>query len=230
MSACFDYPKAAFFGRPVAKNKIYAHMEGAKSLKERFVAQVDEIVWRYKLAPETINIDATKGVPEIQVFGIVLRTDEIDPAVLTAIDRAIPLPLIFELIFDGRRRATACFKRRSEADHEKHVLSAYVAADWEPTDAPRPPLPVALNLGALYDQILGAMIPIPARAGEGVEARIGRLDAVRTRLREVQRIELRLAREQQFNKRVAINADLRAARIELEQLTGTAVDKAEAGK
>ena len=39
-------------------------------MKDLFVAQVEQIVWQYKLAPETINLPATPGVPEIQVFGI----------------------------------------------------------------------------------------------------------------------------------------------------------------
>jgi hypothetical protein len=230
MTACFDYPKAATFGRPVPKNKIYEHVGNTPAMRNRFVTQVDQIVWQYKLAPETINLNASETVLEIQVFGISLRTPELEEIVLLAIDRAIPLPLIFELTFEGRRKAIAAFKRPSEADGVKWVTSPYVATDWEPDDAPRLPLPVALNLGALYEQILAAMVPVPAQPGEGIEARILRMEAIRAKTREVERIELRLAREQQFNKRVAINAELRAARIELEQLTGMAADKAEAGK
>jgi hypothetical protein len=230
MTACFDYPQAAFFGRPVPKHKIYGHMGATAALKERFVAQVDEIVWRYKLAPETINLAATVAVMEIQVFGIALRSAEPDDAVLQAIDRAIPLPLIFELTFEGRRKAIAAFKRPSEADGAKWVTSPYVGTDWEPEGAPRLPLPVALNLGALYEQILGAMTALPTQPGEGIEAHILRLEAIRVKTREVERIEARMAREQQFNKRVAINAELRVARLELERLSGTKIDKAGVGE
>jgi hypothetical protein len=63
------YPKPqAAFGRTLPKNKIYAHSHANTRLKNLFVQQVEQIVWQFKLAPETINLPARPGVPEIQVF------------------------------------------------------------------------------------------------------------------------------------------------------------------
>jgi hypothetical protein len=69
-----NYPKQAAFGRTLPKNKIYEHSGANTRLKDLFVEQVEQIVWRYKLAPETINLPAKPGVPEIQVFAIQLKT------------------------------------------------------------------------------------------------------------------------------------------------------------
>ena len=218
MTAFFDYPKAAAFGRVVPKNRIYEHAGASTALKDLFVTQVDQIVWKFKLAPETINLAATRAVSEIQVFGIGLRTGKLDEEVLRAIDRAIPFPLIFELAWSGKRKAVAAFKRPSEADAAKWVVSEYFATDWTPEDAPRRPLPVALNLGALYDSLLTAMMPVPRTTGEDIQARVARMETIRAKSREVERIKARLSREKQFNKRVAINAELRTAKQELERL------------
>lgn len=214
----FDYPKAAAFGRVVPKTRIYEHAGANTALKDLFVTQVDQIAWKFKLAPETINLAATRAVSEIQVFGVSLRTNKLDDEVLRAIDRAIPFPLIFELTWSGKRRAVAAFKRPSDADAAKWVVSEYFATDWAPDDAPRQPLPVALNLGGLYDAILTAMMPVAKAADEDIQARVARMEAIRAKTREVDRIKTRLAREKQFNKRVAINAELRVARQELERL------------
>ncbi|OYX89586.1 MAG: methyl-accepting chemotaxis protein [Azorhizobium sp. 32-67-21] len=223
-AAFFDYPNAAAFGRVVPKSRIYEHAGVGTALRDLFVTQVDQIVWKYKLAPETMNLAATKAVSEIQVFGISLRSGEIDEEVLRAIDRAIPFPLIFELGWSGKRRAVAAFKRSSDADSAKWVVSAYFATDWTPDDAPRRPLPVALNLGGLYEALITALMPEAAsdeeQASEDIQARVARMEAIRTKVREVDRIKARLTREKQFNKRVAINAELRAARHELERLSG----------
>ncbi len=222
-AAFFDYPKAAAFGRVVPKSRIYEHAGVGAALRDLFVTQVDQIVWKYKLAPETMNLAATRSVSEIQVFGINLRTGKLDEEVLRAIDRAIPFPLIFEFSWSGKRKAVAAFKRPSDADPTKWVVSAYFATDWAPDDAPRRPLPVALNLGGLYDALLTALMPKVAaegeQAGEDIQARVVRMEAIRAKTREVDRIKARLAREKQFNKRVAINAELRAARQELERLS-----------
>src|SRR5690242_9646957 len=123
MTAFFDYPKGATLGRLVPKSKIYEHAGANTALKDMFVREVDQIVWRFKLAPETTNLSATDAVAEVQVFGISLKNGKLDEAVLRAIDKAIPFPLIFELTWHGKRMATAALKRPSEADNAKWVIS-----------------------------------------------------------------------------------------------------------
>ncbi|HUO21164.1 MAG TPA: DUF4391 domain-containing protein [Caulobacteraceae bacterium] len=220
MTGLFDYPRSAAFGRVVPKTRIYEHAGAGAALKDLFVTQVDQIVWRYKLAPETINLSATRSVSEIQVFEIGLRTGELDHAVLRAIDRAIPFPLIFELTWSGKRKAIAALKRPSEADAAKWVVSEYFSTDWVPEKTPRAPLPVALNLGKLYEAILTALLPVSGGRDESLQERVARVEAIRAKSREVERISARLKRERQFNKRVAINAELRAAAEELANLKG----------
>jgi hypothetical protein len=96
MSALFAYPKQAEFGRVLPKNKIYEHSGANTRLKDLFVEQVERIVWRYKLAPETINLASKPGVPEIQVFAIQLKTPELHHDVLRCIDGAVQFPIIFD--------------------------------------------------------------------------------------------------------------------------------------
>ena len=220
MSAFFDYPKGAKFGRVLPKKKIYQHARASSKLQQRFVDQVSRIVWKYKLAPETINLDATKAVAEIQVFEITLRTAECDEDILRSIDKAIPYPLIFELKHSGKRKAIAAYKRPSEADSTKWVVSDYFSSEWQAEDNSRQTLPAALNLGALYDKILSAVIPEEAGAGEPVSDRVERMEKIRVKQREIARIKARMSREKQFNKRIAINAELRAVQQQFEQLTG----------
>ena len=70
MTILFDYPAKATFGRILPKTKIYEYASPTSGLKELFVRQVDQIIWKYKLAPETINLPSTKTAPEIQVFHV----------------------------------------------------------------------------------------------------------------------------------------------------------------
>ena len=214
----FNYPRSAAFGRVLPKNKIYEHAGASAGLKQLFVTQVDQIVWRFKLAPETINLAATSAVTEIQIFEISLRTGSPDEDILRAIDRAVPFPIIFELTWSGKRRATAAFKRPSEADASKWVISEYFSIDWTSEGEARDALPVALDLGGLYDKLLTAMMPTQVRSDGAIQERVALLEAVRAQAREVERIKVRLYREKQFNKRVAINAELRAAKRQLAEL------------
>ena len=59
--ALVTYPAKAAFGRTLPKNKIYEHSKANTRLKDLFVKEVEQIVWQYKLAPETINLPARPG-------------------------------------------------------------------------------------------------------------------------------------------------------------------------
>jgi hypothetical protein len=221
MTTLFEYPRNASFGRMLPKSKIYEHAHPSTATKELFVRQVEQIVWQYKLAPETINIKGTPSVPEIQVFSVALKDSALKTEVLCCIDQAIPFPILFELKYDGKVKPIAAFKRPSEADATKWVISEYFDGDWAPDDTPRKPLPMVFDLEALYGHLLMPLMPYPARAGEGLQTLVERMERIRLIQRELERCEARLRKEKQFNRKIAINAELRDLKQELENLTRT---------
>jgi hypothetical protein len=216
--AFISYPKQAAFGRNLPKNKIYEHSGANTRLKDLFVGQVEQIVWQYKLAPETINLSAKPGVPEIQVFAIQLKVPELNLDVLRCIDGAVQFPIIFELGFDGRTQVVAAYKRPSESDASRWVLSDYFATEWLPSDVQRTAMPLALDLGSLYEQVLQRLIPLPARQQEDLADLVARVEMVTAKQREVEKTASKLAKEKQFNRKVEISASLRQLKNELEQL------------
>jgi hypothetical protein len=196
-TAFINYPKQAAFGRILPKNKIYEHSGANTRLKDLFVEQVEQIVWKYKLAPETINLPAKPGVPELQIFAIQLKTPELHLDVLRCIDGAVQFPIIFELSFDGRTQVVAAYKRPNESD----------ASRW------------ALDMGGLYEQMLHRLIPTSARQQESLDDLVARVEQVTAKQREVEKAASKLAKEKQFNRKVEINALLRQLKNELEVLT-----------
>ncbi len=218
MSTLFAYPDSAKFGRVLPKNKIYEHGNPSAAVRQLFVRQVGEIVWQYKLAPETINLKASKAVPEIQIFSILLKGEELKTEVLRCIDLAIPFPIIFELRFDGKVKPVAAFKRPSEADASKWVVSEYFDSDWTAADTPRKPLPMVFDLEALYGYLLMPLMPYPPRPGEDLQKRVERMERIRLMRRELERCEARLRQERQFNRKVKINAELRELKNLLSEL------------
>lgn len=223
-AAFINYPKQATFGRTLPKNKIYEHSGANTRLKDLFVEQVEQIVWQYKLAPETINLPAKPGVPELQVFSIQLKTAELNLDVLRCIDGAVQFPIIFELSRSdqqrGQTQVIAAYKRPNESDASRWVLSDYFATAWLPSDSERAAMPLALDLGGLYEQALHRLIPTPARPQESLADLVARVEQVAAKQREVGKAASRLAKEKQFNRKVEINAHLRQLKNELEELTG----------
>lgn len=218
----FDYPRQAAFGRALPKSKVYAFGKPTRRLRDCFTREIHQITWQYKLAPQTINLPATASVPEIQVFAIELKPaiDQLTEEILRCIDKAIAFPILFEITTpeSGLVRITTAYKRPSEADPAKWVVGDYFSTDWLPADTMRSPLPVALDLGGLYEQMLRQLMPTLARPGESMQSLADRQRAIALKQRESVKLQAALDREKQFNRKVQLNAQLRTLTDELTAL------------
>jgi hypothetical protein len=217
--AMFNYPPQAEFGRVLPKNKIYEYARPTTALKAKFVADIEQIVWQYKLSPETINLPARAGAPEIQIFGIALKTTELSESVLRCIDQSIPFPIFYQLSYGKKVKVVAAYKRPNEADASRWVVDAYFESAWLPADAERTALPVSLDLAGLYEQMLRQLMPEPPRTGESLKEQVERQVRIRSTQAEYRKMEARLQKEKQFNRKVELNAQLRSIKNELDELS-----------
>jgi len=216
--ALWVWPPQAAVARPMPKSKIFAHAKPDSALRALFTAQVDSITWAYKLAPETINLPASPSVPEIEIFEITLKIPELNHAVLSCIDRAIPFPILYNLRFEGYTQPVAAYKRFSEVDPSKWVVSDYHEAPWQADGFVRPGLPIALDLQGLYELLLRQHLSVPARAGESLRDQLERMEELAKKQAEERKLTLRLHQEKQFNRKVEINAQLRTIRLAVDSL------------
>jgi Domain of unknown function (DUF4391) len=220
--SAFIFPAAALVNRVLPKSKIYEHGKPSRAVRDGFVAQINQIVWQYKLAPETINLPARPNVPEIEIFSIELKTADISEDVLRCIDRAIPLPVFHVLSFEDRIKTVAAYKRPNDADASRWVVDAYFESPWLSASGkralPAAPLPVALDMAGLYEQMLRRLMPQPARAGETLKDHVERLTQLRGKQNEYAKLETRLRQEKQFNRKVEKNSQLRTLKTEIESL------------
>ena len=72
----------------------------------------------------------------------------------------------------------------------------------------------------IYSQALHQLIPLPARPQETLIELVARVEQAAVKRREVEKAQAKLAKEKQFNRKVAINARLRQLKNELEELIG----------
>ena len=217
----YDYPQKAYFGKVIAKSKFYEYGNISTAIKEKFVSQIEKIIWQYKLASETINLASTSTVPEIQIFDIRLKGKEISEELLRAMDKTIPFPIIFQLYRGGEVKVKAAYKRPSDSDKSKWVVDAYVESEWMSADTPKEALPVALDLGKLYEQMIKALIPeaLPTLQQQAsVKEQMELIETIKAKERAYNKLKAKRDREKQFNKKVKINEELHKLKEEIETL------------
>ena len=214
----YRWPVAAKFGRTVPKAKFYEHGTVRGAVRDKFVTEVQRITWAYKLAQSTINLPGNADVPEIQIFQIDTKGDDVGESVLAAIDKAVKTPIIFEIVTgEGDEQRVRMAASHKQAGHATPKLSAYYTTDWQPQDAERQPLPTAISLPSLYTALLAPLTPVSARPGEELSDVAARLQAVRKLEREVASLERKLRAEPQLNRKVELRRALKTKQAELKQ-------------
>jgi hypothetical protein len=210
----YRWPNSARYGKAVPKIKFYEQGKVNTALRERFVAEVQRITWAYKLAESTINLPGSAAVPEIQVFEIEAKGNDVSDVVLAAIDKAVKTPIIFELSRGGEVRLAAAHKATARP-------GAYFTTPWLPAESDRAPLPTAINLPSLYAALLAPLVPVAAQAGEDVAAIAERVEAARRLEREIAALERKLRNEPQLNRKVELRRTLKTKQATLAGLTST---------
>ena len=217
----FDYPTKARFGRKIPKSKLYENASANTKLKDKFVNQIEKIVWQYKLAPNTLNLDATNKVPEIQVFDIFLKTKEVDQALLEVIDKAIPLPIIFQIHKGNKVKIKAAYKRPSESANNKWVIESYFESEWLDKDVAKQPMPQVLDLGKLYEQILKSLMPVEitsSKTTQTIDEQVGIINQINSLQKELDKLNSKYKKEKQRNRQFEINKQIKLKQKELDNL------------
>lgn len=215
----YCWPEATQFGSRIPKEKFYEHGTVPAAVREKFVSDVRRITWTYKLAESTVNLPGSNAVPEIQVFRIDTKSTDVSESVLTAIDKAIPFPIVFEISRGhGEDEHTRMIASHKQLGSGAPKLSTYYSTDWQPAATDRRPLPTAITLPALYTALLEPLMPVAMRPGEDMSEVSARLDTVRTLEREIATLERKLRTEPQFNRKVELRRTLKKKQTELNSL------------
>ena len=156
----------------------------------------------------------------IRVYSVGLGT--LDGGLLTSagvstIDKAIPSPILFMIKFNGKSQLVSCFKTLS-TDKKKIIIGSYFKSDWIADNSERVKLPVALNMDGLYHQMLTSLSPVKKRKNETIEDWAQRYENLQSKLQEADRLEQKVNKEKQFNRRVELNHKLNTLKSEIKEL------------
>ena len=217
----FEFPPSTIVNRVIPKTRIVENSHPTARLKDLLTHQIQQIRWHAKLSPETIKIPATPQVPEIQIFHLTLKGNEIHPDPLGLLDKTIPQPMLITIETDDHKLAySAAYKRPSEADASQWVVGARFTSDFSPKESLSiKALPAALDLGHLYNALLAPLLPLAARKHESLPLLIERCNQYQQCQRKTAQLTAKVNREKQFNRRVALNQELNSLKAELSSLT-----------
>ena len=214
----FNLPNKTVLKRKIPKNKFYEKIGTDTKLERKFIDEIDYIVWKYKLAKDTVNLEPTKEVEEIQIFEIYLKGKTISTEVLENIDRVIPYPIFYILKYDDDIKLAIAYKERNKADENRMVIHSYYQSEWINEKELDINILSGLTLKDVYENIIRQLIPIESETTDNIEDIIEINKAQEELKKEIEKLERKIKSEKQFNKKVEYNIKLQKKKKEMNNL------------
>lgn len=117
MENLLSYPQSTIVDKVVPKTMFYKFMEVNQRMKVRFVNDVAQICWLYKLSANTINVTASEELIEIDVFVVTLKEQDCPTDVFTFIDTNMPHHIVFILKYEDQYMLLINYKEWKDNTH-----------------------------------------------------------------------------------------------------------------
>lgn len=212
-----NYPESCIVDRVVPKTMFYKFMEVNPRMKSRFVNDVVRITWLYKLAPGTLNVTASDGMQEIEVFVAQLKGPDCPPDLFSFIDQNMPHHIVFILAYGDNAMILLNYKDWTDDTHTKFRITQSFTTLWRPVNELQLPVQ-GLSLSRIYDNFVASISGIGEhKAGAMAEIvelkqRIAKIEA------ELNTLQAKVRKEKQFNIQMEMNKQVKAKRKELAEL------------
>ena len=218
MNNLLQYPTSTIVDRPIPKNAFYRNANITPRMRNRFVDELQELRWLYKLAPQSLNVERGKDIEEIEIFHATLKQSDVPVELLRFIDKTMPQFIVFILQYQDRYCLFCNYKQFTTPAHDKCDIKETFASDWH-TDIPSLAIQ-GRSLTAIYDnfvrQIAGARLERTEQT-VSLEKQVQAMQQRDALLKEIARLEKAIQHEAQFNRQLEMNQRLKQLRKQLEQ-------------
>ncbi len=196
-------PDSALVNRFIAKTKFYEKAAISSKLKDDFVNKIQKITWQYKLSENTLGINKTAAVTEIQVFEIELKEQLIPKNILALIDKVIPYQILYQFRFNEQTAYAITLKGLSE--FEKSMSTDYYFSEWnEPVQFDF----TGTDLEQVYQKLIKAFIKNKPTQQNDFKAVIETDHKTKQLEKDIALLAKKISKEKQMNRKVELNKTL----------------------
>lgn len=204
MTVFSQLPKPTQVNKFIPKNAFDSYCNTRQ--KKLFTEKVEKIRWTNKLSTETTNLQ--KGeVIEIECFDLVLREKNGIEELVMVIDKAIPYPILFSLFYGNHVKRVISQKHPNPNNEDNAVIDWTFTTDWKEGFNP-----INFDLRVDLDHVYKALCYEVSGVEQEETLDVNKIAKSKKDSRElnqkIERLQAKLKREKQFNKRVELNVEL----------------------
>lgn len=196
-----NLPKSCLVNRFIPKKVFYEKSNINQITKEEFINIVDKITWIYKLSPETIGINKTEVIEEIEVFQIELKEKVVPKNVIKAVTNSIQYKILFILKYNDE----FCYLIKIE---DIYYTNWNEEINFEFT---------SINLSNLFESIAKSILHEESNTKNFNEI-IENINEKKELQDKIEKLTKKIKQENQFNRKVELNQELNKLLKEIGEL------------
>lgn len=217
MDNLLHYPQSTIVNRVVPKTMFYKFMEVNPRMKSRFVNDVVNITWLYKLSAGTLNVTDTEEMKEIEVFVVNLKQPDCPTDLFTFIDTNMPHHIVFVLVHDDNAMLLINYKDWTDDTHTKFRIRQAFASPWMPM-ADLELTVQGQSLPRIYDNFVAQVSGIGEHKAGSLEDIVALRKLIAIIEAELKTLEKRMRKEPQLDRQLAMNKQVRQKRKQLAEI------------
>ena len=211
------FPKSCIVDRIIPKTMFYKFMEVNPRMKSRFVNDVVNITWLYKLSAGTLNVTDTEEMKEIEVFVVNLKQPDCPTDLFTFIDTNMPHHIVFVLVHDDSAMLLINYKDWTDDTHTKFRIRQAFASPWMPM-ADLELTVQGQSLPRIYDNFVAQVSGIGEHKAGSLEDIVALRKLIAIIEAELKTLEKRMRKEPQLDRQLAMNKQVRQKRKQLAEI------------
>ncbi len=220
MNNILNYPESCIVNRVVPKTMFYKFMEVNPRMKTRFVNDVVNITWLYKLSASTLNVTDREEMKEIEVFVVNLKQPDCPTDLFSFIDTNMPHHIVFILVHENNAMLLINYKEWADNTHTKFRITQAFASPWMAiTDISL--IVQGQSLPRLYDNFVAQVSGIGEHKAGAMAEIVELKQTIAKAEADLLVLEKKMRKEPQYDVQVKINKEVKAKRKELEELYNT---------
>lgn len=218
MDNILNFPSTTIVNKPVPKNAFYGRSSDS-SLREFLTREFEGIVWLYKLAPATLNVEDGEYVHEIDVFYCRMKEDKYSIKPFCVMDELLPRHTVFIIEYGGKFDLLM---------HHKEMSVVHVEQKWKcgigelkrdiriETDI----LNIqGQSMDAVYNGLLSQISGLSASTKEEYKEQVDVRKQIESIQKQIMTLQKRIKAEKQFNRQMELNTEVRQLSKEISLLT-----------
>lgn len=196
----FELPKSCYVNKFIPKKVFYEKVGVSSNIKEEFINLVERITWLYKLSEDTLGLNKTEEIEELQIFQIEVKEKRIPINVIKTITKGVQYKVLFVIKYQD----DYCFSIKVEEIYNSE-WNENIVFNFN-----------AINLRTLYENIVKKIIK--EENNENVFSKIIEDNEYKKELeKKINKLQQRIRNEKQFNRKVELNKELNALLEEMEK-------------